>query len=36
MNPAALCRIIPGGHEAILIRYSKINKGADHMFLWNT
>lgn len=30
MNPAALCRRTPGGHQAVLIRYSKINKGAEH------
>lgn len=29
MNPAALCRRTPGGHQAVLIRYSKINKGAE-------
>lgn len=30
MNPAALCRRTPGGPQAVLIRYSKINKGAEH------
>lgn len=28
-DPPALCRT-PGGHQAVLIRYSKINKGAEH------
>lgn len=26
-NPAALCRRTPGGHQAVLIKYTKINKG---------